>query len=908
MPLPQDSHGDIQANASSPSFSKTSGTKPKRNYRIKARDMDSDSDTTPEPTLQNLSNDTTTATTSLKKPSLPYVESQNAQNLGEVYPGLARLSFLDQADQEIDERQQHETLQRTSRAQSSSQKSHEPLAPEGGSTLDAQGNMGPAPPAPASSAPVPILTPPSVLFAGSPTSLVAIQDTGSSSKGRGLFSAAKETLKPGTLLFKELGYCQVVNDASLAQVCSACFKDTREEQGEDDKASAGLPNGGQRKLTCQIKDWKLHHQLECQGIQKSLANTATKDVWTKHTMDTTSVRAICRLVRRRERVRASAKYKADHGKVDPQQKQVNEVYVSGLDQREEEWLDNHGADWIEQHLNTYEHEPPETTSSSSAKGMVDESSHLTKVMAVVMSCVVSPKENRQNFLKGSGAEETSSGASGFDLIRKLKAYGFSMTNLETTTMVGLGLYIQSMAFMNHSCVPNCVYIFKGPKVECRVIRDVHPGEEMTISYIDQVGTTKERQRQLKEQYHFVCECPLCHYLPANPLIPVKDDTLKEMSDVPLPKPAMDPKQGFVCSNSACGSRTILATEAQLSIYNKIQAQCKECNHTTELDQELVQENQEDADRLVAGFVREMNKGSSSIAKTNTRNFELAKARVSSETQDQGAEKPVIGGMKTVQEPSAQALRYFKEAYKTLTGLTPRLDSRVDGDALKLSSNIEEDTLVRRSVLHHTVRQLEQTGFDEAVSQKNWVFALQRSIELESTLKQVYVGHHPLKSIQSYYTCKIANLLANLLLEESTVEIEESDQDKGSNSDDIDDDPANSDDERDLKALRAAMGVGSGSMQEQLMRKKRRESESAEDKELKKAKLDAKKDKKRVQEQPSSELMKYLKALVPKIEDPQILQEFRVCWGKDGKLASRYRYQVDSLKTALHYAEQPFVQK
>ncbi|KAG0361979.1 SET and MYND domain-containing protein 3 [Podila minutissima] len=921
---PQDSHGDTQANASSPSFNKTSSTKPKRNYRTKARDTDSDSDTTPVPTFQNLSNNTTNATTtSPKKSSLPYVESQNAQNLGEVYPGLARLSFLDQAEQEIDEQQQHEILQKIPRAQSPSQKSHDPLAQEGGSTLEAQDNVGSAPPAPvSSSAPVPTLTPPSVLFAGSPTSLVEIQDTGSSSRGRGLFSAAKDTLKPGTLLFKELGYCQVVNDASLAQVCSACFKDTREEQGEDDKASAGLPNGGQRKLvrcagckvvwycnkTCQIKDWKLHHQLECQGIQKSLANPATKDVWTKHTLDTTSVRAVCRLVRRRERVRASAKYKADHGKVDPQQKQVNEVYVSGLDQREEEWLDNHGADWIEKYLNTYEHERSEITSSASAKGVLNESSQLTKVMAVVMSCVVSPKENRQSFLKGSGADETSSGASGFDLIRKLSAYGFSMTNLETTTLVGLGLYIQSMAFMNHSCVPNCVYVFKGPKVECRVIRDIQPGEEMTISYIDQVGTTRERQRQLKEQYHFVCECPLCHFLPANPLTPVKDDTLKEMSDVPLPKPAMDPKHGFVCSNSACGSRTILATEAQLSLYNKIQAQCMECNHTTELDQELVQENQEDADRLVAEFVREMNKGSSSMTKRNARNFELAKATASPEAQDQGAEKPVMGGMKTVQEPSAQALQYFKEAYKTLTGLAPRLDSRMDGDALSLLSNTEEDRPVRRSVLHHTVRHLEQTGFDEAVSQKNWVFALQRSIELESMLKQVYIGHHPLKSIQSYYTCKIANLLANLLLEESTVEIEESDQDKDSDLDDLDDGPANSD-ERDLKALRAAMGVGSGSMQEQLMRKKRRESESAEDKELKKkAKMDAKMDKKRVQEQSSSELMKYLKTLLPKIEDPQILQEFRVCWGKDGKLASRYRYQVDSLKTALHYAEQPFVQK
>ncbi|KAF8916355.1 hypothetical protein BGZ52_000284, partial [Haplosporangium bisporale] len=139
-----------------------------------------------------------------------------------------------------------------------------------------------------------------------------------------------------------------------------------------------------------------------------------------------------------------------------------------------------------------------------------------------------------------------------------------------------------------------------------------------------------------------------------------DDTLKDISDELL-KSNMDPKQGFVCSNTACGSRTILATEAQLSVYNKIQAQCTECNHTTELDQELVQENQEDANRLLEGFVREMHKGSSSTAKKSARNFELAKASASSEAQDQEAKKAAVGGMKSVQEPSAQALRYFKEA-------------------------------------------------------------------------------------------------------------------------------------------------------------------------------------------------------------------------------------------------------
>ncbi|KAG0328377.1 SET and MYND domain-containing protein 3 [Podila humilis] len=985
LPPPDEAPGNPQVPAAtlpltSP-FNKSINTKcSKRNYRTKKKtvtDSDSDDDN-PDLGTHSVTNSSNSSSSSSK---LPYVESQNAQTLGEVYPGLARLSFLDQSKQDmiiIDPMEQQDTgtLQKVRRTR---QPEEVPQPFLGTASASA-------------SAPAPHLQTPSVTSSstGSTASLVEIRDTGSASKGRGLFSVAKETLKPGTLVFKELGYGQVVHDSSLPYVCSACFKDTREEQGEDGQgifsssspsastsgSSSGSGNGSQqRKLvrcagckvvwycnkTCQVKDWKLHHHLECPGIQKSMANVATKDVWTKHTMDTTAVRAICRLVRRRERVARSAKYMAEHHKMDMAQKNANEVYFSGLNQKEEEWLDQHGAEWVEKYLNTYEHDHTVSSSSSAlAKGALEESSQLTKIMAVVMSCVVSPTENRQSFLKGSSSstsssssasasstsssDEISSGSSGLDLIRKLNAYGFSMTNLETTTVVGLGLYIQSMAFMNHSCVPNCVYIFKGPRVECRVIRDIQPGEEMTISYIDQIGTTKERQRQLKEQYNFNCECPLCQYFPANPLKQAQEEPLRDIIDAThLPKAVMDPKQGFVCSNTTCTSPVILVTEAQLLIYNKVQRQCSACHHTTELDQELVQANQQEADQLLAGFVREMNKHSSGSPKRkNPRNFELPKAVVpilgetSSSPGSREALLSTMGGLNSVKEPSSQALQYFGDAYRALTGNSPQLDimgskelkkegsaritkkNQPDADADEVTDEI---VAVRRNILHHAVRLLEQTGFDEAVSQKNWQFALQRSIELEVILRAIYLDHHPLKSIQSYYTCKIANLLANLLLEESTIEIEDEEDSEGEKREDG---AVNSDDERDLGALRAAMKVGQGSMQEQLVqrqknqglnddgddknnnKKKKKKGEDEEDVDDEEDGSEKTRKRTRVQEAVSRELLQYLKGLVPKIEDAEILQGIRICWGKDGKLVSGYRHQVDSLKQALHYAELPFV--
>ncbi|KAG9325927.1 hypothetical protein KVV02_005771, partial [Mortierella alpina] len=934
------------SSAASPTL-RPSTNRTKRQYRTKPRGDESDDGIQERVPAEDRNLSSTSAASSTTKAAaiaagsnLPYVQSQNAQNIAEVYPGLARLSFLDQEqtthEQDLDSSaslfgaKTRRPLQQKSQPVSMSQEGSVPTQPDG--------SMAKACPAERPKTSMPPASSPSALSAGTKTgtTLVEIKETGSVGKGRGVFSSATEVLTPGMLVFKELGYCQVVNDASLSQVCSACFKDTREEQGEDEKAtsSGGISASGQRKLVrcagckvvwycnkaCQIKDWKLHHQIECQGIQKSMEDPIMKDIWTRRAMETTTVRALCRLVRRRERVRKSVAYKAEHGTIDAAQKQVNEVYFSGLDQKEEEWLDEHGSTWIEQYLNVEDNERVSTTSNESTKADLQHSSQLAKIMAIVTSCVVAPKEDRQTFLKGgdSGSERSEMG--GFSLLRTLMSYGFSITNLETTSEVGLSLYIQCMPFMNHSCVPNCIYTFKGSRVECRVIRDVQPGEELTISYIDQIGTTRERQRQLQNQYHFTCDCPLCKFFPANPMIQPDEAPLKAITpDLPF-CPVLDPKQGFVCRNTACAkvleTKPILAIESQLAIYNKVELNCQQCASKAELTQELVEENQQDFDRLLTAFTREMNSGTT--PKAGSRNFELAKAIVpesANAEKDDEADKPAAsGGLTTVKEPSASALRYFDKAYKTLTAvLPPHSRSRTFADT---ALAVEDKESIPRSDFHQLTRRLVQTAFDEAVSHKNWNFALSQSIQLEHILKNTYVGHHPLKAIQGYYTCKIANLLANLLLEESTVEIEEADQ----GAQDADDDMAgNSDDEHDLKALRDAMGggdraravssVGTGSLQEQLLRGKRKENEHdaltrGSDGKQRNKRLGSKKS----QAQSSQEMMQRLKVLVPRLEDPSILQQFRVCWGKDGKLASRYRYQIDSLRQALHYAELPYSKK
>ncbi|KAF7648334.1 hypothetical protein LDENG_00158090, partial [Lucifuga dentata] len=74
--------------------------------------------------------------------------------------------------------------------------------------------------------------------------------------------------------------------------------------------------------------------------------------------------------------------------------------------------------------------------------------------------------------------------------------------------LGVGLY-PSLSLLNHDCEPNCVMVFEGKKLHLRAVQDIGPGEELTISYIETLALTEDRQKQLEDQYHFICRCQRC---------------------------------------------------------------------------------------------------------------------------------------------------------------------------------------------------------------------------------------------------------------------------------------------------------------------------------------------------------------------------------------------------------------
>ncbi|SCP04941.1 histone-lysine N-methyltransferase, putative [Plasmodium ovale] len=74
---------------------------------------------------------------------------------------------------------------------------------------------------------------------------------------------------------------------------------------------------------------------------------------------------------------------------------------------------------------------------------------------------------------------------------------------------GLAFYKKPVPYFNHSCLSNCITIFKNQKLFIRTLIDIYPGEELTISYIDIAFDRNTRMSICMDQYFFSCTCKLC---------------------------------------------------------------------------------------------------------------------------------------------------------------------------------------------------------------------------------------------------------------------------------------------------------------------------------------------------------------------------------------------------------------
>lgn len=59
----------------------------------------------------------------------------------------------------------------------------------------------------------------------------------------------------------------------------------------------------------------------------------------------------------------------------------------------------------------------------------------------------------------------------------------------------------------HVCLSLTASLF--PRIELRSLGKIEEGEELTVSYVDYLNLSEERQRLLKTQYFFDCTCEHC---------------------------------------------------------------------------------------------------------------------------------------------------------------------------------------------------------------------------------------------------------------------------------------------------------------------------------------------------------------------------------------------------------------
>lgn len=84
------------------------------------------------------------------------------------------------------------------------------------------------------------------------------------------------------------------------------------------------------------------------------------------------------------------------------------------------------------------------------------------------------------------------------------------SRLVTATLDPLGLTVDPLtSAINHSCSPNAVIVFDGPKLSVRGLDSIKSGEEILISYIDSSAPFAVRQAELRDQYFFTCSCSKC---------------------------------------------------------------------------------------------------------------------------------------------------------------------------------------------------------------------------------------------------------------------------------------------------------------------------------------------------------------------------------------------------------------
>ncbi|EDO35500.1 predicted protein [Nematostella vectensis] len=96
---------------------------------------------------------------------------------------------------------------------------------------------------------------------------------------------------------------------------------------------------------------------------------------------------------------------------------------------------------------------------------------------------------------------------GLELFSKISCNSFAICDGEMQA-IGTGIFPNAVC-LNHSCAPNSVAVFNGTNIYIKALEEIPVGEELTISYIQQLHPRETRQEELQTQFCFYCQCHRC---------------------------------------------------------------------------------------------------------------------------------------------------------------------------------------------------------------------------------------------------------------------------------------------------------------------------------------------------------------------------------------------------------------
>ncbi|KAM6901414.1 histone-lysine N-methyltransferase Smyd1-like [Lycodopsis pacificus] len=161
----------------------------------------------------------------------------------------------------------------------------------------------------------------------------------------------------------------------------------------------------------------------------------------------------------------------------------------------------------------------------------------------------------------------------------IKCNGFTLSDQRGLQAVGLGLF-PNLCLVNHDCWPNCTVIFNHGnqsavssalhsqrRIELRAVGKISEGEELTVSYVDFLNLSADRQKKLKEDFHFQCSCEHCSQR-------VKDDLMMAAAESEGNKPSADKVKEGTAFSKECLEKIVRSRIEK--DYCEVVRLCREC--------------------------------------------------------------------------------------------------------------------------------------------------------------------------------------------------------------------------------------------------------------------------------------------------------------------------------------------